>query len=92
MKAVKILAIVVGVVFAALLASYFSTVSSMPLGQPRLLRIGHMRVLMETVPSHESGWWSQPVYAETARNGVLQRVVAGHTVRVGRLNFFSVGR
>jgi len=92
MKGVKILAVVVGVVFATLLAGYFSTIRSMPLGQPRLLRIGHMRVLMETVPSHESGWWSQPVYAETARNGVLQRVVAGHSVRVGRLNFYAVGR
>jgi hypothetical protein len=92
MKSVKILAVVIGVVFAVLLTGYFSTISTMPLGQPRLLRFGHTRVLMETVPSHESGWWSQPVYAETARNGVLQRVVAGHTVRLGRLNFFAVGR
>jgi len=91
MKGVKITAVVVGVLFAVLLAGYFSTVRSMPLGQPRLLRFGHTRVLMETVPSNESGWWSQPVYSETAKNGVLQRVVAGHSVRLGRLNFFSVG-
>lgn len=92
MKSVKILAVVIGIVFAGLLFGYFSTISTMPLGQPKLLRVGHMRVLMETVPSHESGWWSQPVYAETAKNGVLQRVVAGHSVRVGRLNFYAVGR
>ena len=92
MKGVKIAGAIIGTVCALVLAAYFTTVSRMTLGQPRLLRIGHTRVLMETVPSRESGCWAQPIYATTAQGGVVKRVVAGHSVRIGRLNFFAVSR
>jgi len=91
MKAVKVMGIIVGIVLVALFAGYFGTVSNMPLGQPRLMHLGKTRILVETVPSYEAGYWSQPVYAETVKNGVLKRVVAGHSVRFGRLNFYAVG-
>jgi hypothetical protein len=92
MRALKIIAAVVGVLLLSVVIGYFSTVSTMPLGQPRLLHVGHYRVLMETVPSNEAGWWAQPIYAETARNGVLKRDAAGRSIRIGRLNFYAVGR
>ena len=92
MRAVKIIALVIGILVIAVLCGYFSTVSRMPLGQSRLLHFGHTRVLMETVPAGESGYWSKPIYAETAQYGVLKRTPAGRSIRVGRLNFYAVGR
>jgi hypothetical protein len=91
MKALKIIGVVVAVLLIAALGGYFATVTTMPLGQPRLLHFGHTRVLMETVPARESGYFAQPIYAETYQNGKPKRAVAGHTVRVGRLNFYAVG-
>lgn len=92
MKAVKIIAAALAVLIVVAVVGYFTTVSTMPLGQPRLLHVGSYRVLMETVPANQSGYWAQPIYAETAQNGVLKREAAGRSVRVGRLNFYAVGR
>lgn len=90
MRGLKITGAVFAVLVIAVVGGYLSAVASMPLGQSRLLRIGHTRVLMETVPPTESGFWSQPIYAEMMQNRVLKRVATGHSVRVGRLNFYAV--